>query len=356
MPGKRKAKGNTKRKIQHKAGGAKHGRSGGKITGGFHTVHDKTLAGQEDNEYTTMVFETTSAFTSTSGAASYLQIKGNSIYRPYPSVLSSPAGYARMYTQYLVAQVVEATCEVQCWSAVTGQDEPFRIIVLPCTTQSYTIYSAFSNISSLAGVPHAKQAIFSPGGKLPRVTATGNTGSLIYGESKIDEAAEATQTNYVATTGADPGNIWYFLVGYQNFAGTTTTFQQAQIKLTYRVRWFKPVATAEQAITLDYFGNEMVTSSVIERLKMIAAHHQDREVKREEPPLSRTSGKTSPSATTETKGESVGKSTPLLFGSDPDPESDDPEEVLFRKMLAARLGTVATVSTKPSVSQLLRPP
>jgi hypothetical protein len=266
MPGKRKAKGKT-----HVSKVKKHHAS--KISGGFSTTHDRALAGQEDAEYTTMVYETTSAFTSTAGATSYLQVKGNSIYHPYPGVSSSVAGYARMYTQYALAMVVSSTCEVMLWGGVSGQDEPFRIIIVPCSAATYSVYSAYSNISSLAGVPHAKQAIFSPGGKLPRISAKGTAATVLYGESKGNESAElsAGAPVYAASVGIDPNQLWYYLIGYQNFAGTTTTNQQAQVKITFKVKWTRPVATAEQALTTDFFGNEFIDEKVISRLRLRAS-------------------------------------------------------------------------------------
>jgi len=58
-------------------------------------------------------------------------------------------------------------------------------------------------------------------------------------------------------------------VGYQNFAGTTTTNQQAQVRITYKVKWFKPIATAEQNLDCDYFGNERITPEVLSKLAKI---------------------------------------------------------------------------------------
>jgi hypothetical protein len=252
-----------------KRGQKKRSRPSAPISGGFHRTWDRTLAGQEDVEFTTMVFETTSAFTSTTGATSYLQIKGNSLYHPYPSVSTSPAGYARMYTQYALAEVISAKCEVVLWSGVSGQDEPFRIVVLPCSSGQYSTYSTYSNVSSLAGVPHAVQGVFSPGGVMPRVSAVATSASIYYGERKENVSAESVSGSFSAASGADPSNLWYFLVGYQNFAGTTTTNQQAQVKLTYKVKWYRPVSTAEQAIDVDFFGNEKLSQEAYRRLRLL---------------------------------------------------------------------------------------
>jgi len=175
-----------------------------------------------------------------------------------------------MYTQYAVAQVVSATCEVTVWSGVSGQDEPFRIIIIPCLAADYTVYSGYSNVAALASVPHAVQGVFSPGGVMPKVTAKGSNSTMLSGIAKEYPDVESIANDYTQQSGGDPGFLWYFLVGYQNFAGTTTTNQQAQVKLTFKVKWFRPIATAEQSVSCDYFGNEHVTPSVVNRLRRIA--------------------------------------------------------------------------------------
>ncbi len=53
----------------------------GETVGGFSGVKVTNLSGQADVEEDMLRYETTSAFTATGGAASYLQLKGNSIYR-----------------------------------------------------------------------------------------------------------------------------------------------------------------------------------------------------------------------------------------------------------------------------------
>lgn len=231
------------------------------ITGGFKASYHTGPSGQEDAETCTMVYETTSAFTSTAGAASYVQVVGNAIYHPYVGNTDSVAGYSRMYTQYEYSMVLSASVDVRLWGGVSGQDEPFRICIVPCTSAQYSVYSGFTNIAALAGVPHCKQGIFSPGGVLPRISAKGTTATMIIGDSRETGIEEIINDgSYKAASGARPNTLWYFLIGYQNFAGTTTTNQQAQVKITYRVKWSRPVATTQQALTkTTWWGNELVS-------------------------------------------------------------------------------------------------
>jgi len=134
---------------------------------------------------------------------------------------------------------------------------------VPCTGTQSTVYQGYSNISSLVDVPHARENIFSPGGALPAVTAHGNSATLLAGDQSVPEWAQTTNlssaTGWSGSSGVDPGALWQFLVCYQNFAGTTTTNQQAQIMIEYKVKWFQPVATAVQSLTeRNFWGGEEV--------------------------------------------------------------------------------------------------
>jgi hypothetical protein len=226
------------------------------ITGGF-TVSRSLLAGQEDAEYTTMRYETTSAFTATGGAASFLLHKGNSIYRPYSGNTDSAGGYSRMYTQYRRSMVLSSRIEVRLWCGTSGVQEPFRIILIPCTVAQSTIYTAFTNIAQLRDVPHAVERLFSPGASMPVVKAASNSAALLLGTGREDGKEVIGASSYTATSGADPGTIWYFAVGYQNLAGTTTNNLQAQVMIEFKVKWFEPVATAIQ-VAVNKWGNEEV--------------------------------------------------------------------------------------------------
>ena len=240
---------------------ARKGAGGRSMTGGFHVTHDRTLAGQEDVEYTTHRYETTSAFTATGGAASYLLHKGNSVYRPYSGNTDSVGGYARMYTQYRKSLVVGSRIEVKLWCATTGVQEPFRIAVFPCSVAQSTIYTAYTNIAQLRDVPHCKEVLFSPGSKMPTIRAEATTAQVLDGVRRNLEDAESAIGKWEGTTGADPTTLWYFGVGYQNMAGTTTNNLQAQVMIEYKVKWYEPVATAVQ-VERNRFGNEYAPSAL----------------------------------------------------------------------------------------------
>jgi hypothetical protein len=224
-------------------------------------VHDYSYAGQEDAEYTTMRYETTSAFTATGGAASFLLHKGNSVYRPYSGNTDSAAGYARMYTQYRKSLVLSSSIEVRFWSDTGTAQEPFRAVVFPCSTAQSAIYTAFSNIAQLRGAPHVSEALFSPGDKMPVLRAAGSSATILAGLPTDTEVAQSMQgTNWAGTSGVDPSNLWYFGVGYQNMAGTTTLDVQAQIMIEFKVKWYEPIATAVQ-VSMNKWGNDMYASA-----------------------------------------------------------------------------------------------
>jgi len=237
----------------------------GSISGGFTTSFPRTVGGTPDVTTVRLRYETTSAFTSTGGAASFVQIKGNSIYHPYVGNTDNPGGYARMYNDYQISTVVDCHVTVQLWGGVAGQDEPFRLVLVPCSYSQYSVYSGFSNVCQLWDVPHCKQATFSPGGKLPVLKARAQTAQVLLGYRQEDSTESiASETGYNGTTGADPTIVWYFLLGYQNFAGTTTTNQQAQVSIEYTVQFKRPIATPVQ-VTRNKFGNEEEVKDV--RLK-----------------------------------------------------------------------------------------
>jgi len=229
------------------------------LPGGFTSIWSKAVA-QPDTFIVKMRYETTSAFTSTAGAASYVQVKGNSIYRPYVGNTDSVGGYSRMYADYEYAEVMSSKITVRLWGGVSGQDEPFRLVVIPCTPTQYSTYSGFSNVAQLWDVPHATQKLFSPGGVLPTLVSRGTNAQILFGQSEEigAEFAAGGVTSYGATTGTDPTSLWYYLIGYQNMAGTTTTNQQAQVSVEYQVRYIRPIATPVQ-VSLNKWGNDSTT-------------------------------------------------------------------------------------------------
>jgi hypothetical protein len=229
---------------------------GQSIPGGVRFSRVDAMAGQEDSELVTMRYETTSAFTATGGAASYLQIKANSIYQPWPSLTDSPAGYQRMFTQYSRAMVVRSRAEFRIWSSITGSvQEPFRMAVVPCDTTQAAVYSAYTNVASLRGVPHSREALFSPGAEMPKLRSTVDNSAIFFGMAQ-DSRIIAASGQFTAATGADPAALTYFLVGLQSMAGTTTLNCQLQGVIEFDVYFHRPIATAVQS--LNRFGNEEV--------------------------------------------------------------------------------------------------
>ncbi len=240
----------------------KAGWNQGSMPGGFSIMKTLNPSGQADVELDKLYYETTSAFTATGGASSYLQIKGNSIYRPYPGNTDSCGGYQRMYTQYRQSYAEASAVEVRVWSATgTASQEPFRLLLIPCTSEQYTVYSGYTNIAALVDVPHAKQTLFSPGGTLPKLRAKAPTVGVLAGVARDDGTLAQQNSNFWGTSGADPSPLWYWLIGLQSMAGTTTLNCQIQVKITYWLRWRQPIATAVQQLMRNKWGNEEVPSA-----------------------------------------------------------------------------------------------
>lgn len=227
------------------------------ITGGLNREKLSNPGGAPDVELVKLKYETTSAFTATGGAASYLQIKQNSVYRPYPGNTDSCGGYQRMYALFRQSYVAAAKCTVRIWSATgTSSQEPFRVILIPCTSAQYTVYSAYTNIAALQDVPHAKQVLFSPGGELPSITVYSTTGALRVGQKRLQEGDLLGSLS--GTSGVDPTTLQYFIVGLQSMAGTTTLNCQIQVSMTYYVKFFEPIAVAVQQLDehKNFWGND----------------------------------------------------------------------------------------------------
>jgi hypothetical protein len=225
----------------------------------FAVAQTWAMAGQEDVELVRMRYETTSAFTATSGNASYLQVKGNSIYRPYPGNTDSPAGFQRLFTQYERSMVLGSRITVNLWSDTgAGVQQPFRIAVVPCTATQYTTYSGFANVAALRGVPHSSEALFSPGAKMPVLSASGTTAQILLGFKEETAVESVGGSGYQGTVSADPTTVWYFLVGLQAMAGTTTLNAQLQVLIEFDVMFLRPIPTAVQSVTINRWGNEEV--------------------------------------------------------------------------------------------------
>lgn len=225
----------------------------------FTVARSRAMAGQEDVEIVKMRYETTSAFTLTGGSASYVLVKGNSIYRPYGSNTDNPAGYQRLYTQYFRSNVLASRVEVRLWSNTSaGVQQPFRIAAVPCTSSQSTVYTGYSNIASLRGVPHSTEALYSPGATLPVLRSAGTQAQILFGRAREDGYETVAGTSFCGESGADPTTVWYHVIGLQAMAGTTSLDAQLQVMIEFEVMFFRPIATAVQS--LNRFGNEDTVS------------------------------------------------------------------------------------------------
>lgn len=311
MPSKRKGKGKSKVHVKRGRAGARGG-----VTSGFTRGHS-ALAGQEDAEFTTHRYEYSAGVTATGGAVSYIQIKGNSIYRPYVGNTDSVGGYARMYTQYSQSLVISSSIRVTCaGDAATGTKGGWRIAIVPCSPSAYTVYSAFSNAAQLRDVPHSREAFYSVGSRPASCTGSGTTQALLLGTTDKAESLLSSTSAFFGSTGADPSALWYYAVAIQPME-PITDLCSLNFAITFKVKWYKPIATAIQ-VSINRWGNEETPETKESK--------NQTDLK-----LQRTSAETK---SVDTAGYS------LQFADDPGPESSDPSEVLFRKMLAARLGTV----------------
>jgi hypothetical protein len=245
-----------------------------------------------------------------------------------------------MYTQYLRSLVVGARVRVTITGSATTI--PMRVAIVPCSATQYTVYSAYTSAAQLRDVPHSSERI-SGASKAVVCTSSSRASEVLFGERKEDRSVESSTASYYGTTGADPGNVTYFLVALQPLDAITSS-AYVNVQLSFKVKWFQPIATAVQ-VSVNRWGNE----EALEESK-------GREAKSESKGPLRTSAKGQAHAAGETKSrqdKQQERSTcidnvrayggdGLLFGEEAGPESDDPEEVWLRKKLAAALGTVPT--------------
>lgn len=238
---------------------ARRSRHHSAISGGLNKIKIRNVGGVPDRAMVKLRYQTTSSFTSSgAGAPSFVQVKMNSIYRPYAGNTDSCGNYQRMYAQYRKSMVVAAKCKVTFWTGTNGTSSvPFRTVVIPCTSTQYTAYSAYANIAALWDVPHARQGEYSPGADMARVSAYTTTAALAVAQ-KGEGGLDVNSPTWIGFSGSDPTTLQYFLIGYQAFAGTTAIPTQAQVQIDYYVKFFEPVATVEQQLDTNYWGNEEI--------------------------------------------------------------------------------------------------
>lgn len=141
-----------------------------------------------------------------------------------------------MYSRYVRSLVYGSKVSIRLWSSATGAvPEPFRIVLMPCTSANYTTLSATSNIVTLEDMPHCTSRLVSPGAAMPHVHAYSSMAAIWAGSQMEDEIVS---NSYSSTSGADPTNLVYWLIGYQNMAGTTNLDLQAEVTIEFYCRFY----------------------------------------------------------------------------------------------------------------------
>lgn len=201
----------------------------------------QNLSGLPDREYVKMKYSTTSAFTVTGGNASYLQVKLNSPYRPWPGNTDSAGGYSRMYSNYKLGVCHGSEIRLRLWSGSASSSYPFRVITIPCTSDQYTVYSGYTNIVALNDVPHAKSRLFSPGSDMINLSSYSSVQTLAFGNNKQNDLR--LRSSFSAQSGSSPGDLFYWLVALQVIAGTTTVDCQLEAEIIYYMEYYQPVVS-----------------------------------------------------------------------------------------------------------------
>lgn len=218
----------------------------------------KNVGGLPDRQYVKLKYATSSAFTTVGGAPSFVQLKLNSIYRPYASNTDSDGGTATMFSRYRNCVVHGSRVTVRLWSSSTGAvPEPFRMVLVPCTLAQYNVYAAYSNIVTLQDVPHSKMRLVSPGAVMPTLSAYCPTQSIAFGTQKQNDIR--LLDSYWAVSGVSPTNTMYWMIAYQNMAGTTSLDLQAEVTIEHYCEFWSMVVSTLPQVSLASNGlNEII--------------------------------------------------------------------------------------------------
>lgn len=204
------------------------------------------FSGRPEMEKVRLRYGTTSAFTVVGGAATYLQIKGNSVFKPYPGNTDSAGGQATMFSLYDRCLVYASRISLRLWSDTSGNSEPFRAVIAPCNGSQYTAWSAASNIVTLYDNPNFRKAVYSPGSSMLNLKHACYTPQILFGINQNLKELMAQTATLAQATGADPSSLSYWLVGMQNFAGTTTLDCQIEVVIEYDCVFFRSVGSNMQ--------------------------------------------------------------------------------------------------------------
>lgn len=220
-------------------------------------VRIKNISGLPDRTYAKLTCTNTSAFTLSGGAASFLQFKLNSIWRPISGTTSNDGGYNRMFADYTRCLVRGSKITIRIWaSGASGAvQEPFRVVAVPCTSSNYSTYSGVSNIVTLYEVPHNRHILFSPGSTMPTLSHYCSSSAVNVG-APLKSMEVSNQWSH--TAGADPSNLCYWLIGFQAMAGTTTLDLQAEYTITHYCEFFQYIGSNSLSL-IGPDGNDPAT-------------------------------------------------------------------------------------------------
>lgn len=215
----------------------------------------QNIGGLPDRQFVKLKYATTSAFTTTGGVASFLQLKLNSVYRPYAGNTDSDGGQAQMFSRYVNCLVRGSKVTIRLWSSATGAvPEPFRIVLIPVTPANYTTLSGLSNIVTICDMPHAIHRLVSPGAEMPYVQSYCSVNTLAFGDYKQND--EILRSSFTQTSGTDPSTILYWLVGYQNMAGTTNLDLQAEVTIEHYCEFYSQVLSTLPQMTWNGLNDQ----------------------------------------------------------------------------------------------------
>jgi len=247
--------------------------AGSKRSLGFHKNITKTLAGTEDCEIVTLVWENIMSISIATASEYIWALKGNSVYQPGGistyglGLTTNPVGTARMFTQYRRGIVIRSTCTLQAWMSngtIAGgvhttapQSMPCRLGIVPCdTTNAITYYGG--NVASMGGSQHGRATFMLPGTN-KSVSSTATNGLILFGnDSKVGADQESVTVNDSFISGSDPSSsaTWYYVMGISNpSAVLSATEVLCRMRIVFRVKFFDPVAAAVQ-LDRDACGNE----------------------------------------------------------------------------------------------------
>jgi len=252
------------------------------MAGGFHSSRTAATAGQEDAQYSTLKWESLYTSAIASGASLGFCIKGNSAFTPGNiatvglAVVTAPSGFARQFGQYDRGLVVSSRLKLTAWGNIglSGTSVYQAPLVVGCVAAQSSVaitYATALPALAMATVAHGRSVTQYPGQIRP-VRSSGTTAALLFGDSKetlIEEYSGASGTFAVAS---DPSAAWYYCCGITNIdnaveAVGATSFSM-RIEVEYRIKWFRPAATATLTTPIDAFGMELKAGMQTHRSKL----------------------------------------------------------------------------------------